>query len=229
MWHTASCHLLAALLVNMAKWPALDNAYEVWLFPTQCGQRLANDALDLVGCKGWSLVGGAAKQWKKFGFLRKRHVLCYLLTLESFSSVFHLGGSHWRHTEGLLSVRHTHITVLTIYSEYSSVSLTYMAEAQWGRHIILHWIASKWWPGKAPGNERSLSSCIQGLGSSACWAGLQPRCSSQESDAAYLFIFEGGTLWHGRQALGFVHDVPQCSLLQESPDRQTSKDLHSTS
>lgn len=97
-WHTANCHLLAALLVNMGKWPALDNADEVWLFPTQCGQRLANDALDLVGCKGWSLVGGAAKQWKKHGFLRKRHVLCYLLTLDSFSSVFHLGESHCRLT-----------------------------------------------------------------------------------------------------------------------------------
>lgn len=91
LWHTAGCHLLAALLVNMAKWPALDNAYEVWLFPTQ---RLANDALDLAGCKGWSLADRAAKQWKKYGFPRKRHVLCYLLTLESFSSVFHLGGSH---------------------------------------------------------------------------------------------------------------------------------------
>lgn len=94
LWHTAGCHLLAALLVNMAKWPALDNAYEVWLFPTQCGQRLENDALDLAGCKGWTLAGRAANQREKCGFPRKRHVLCYLLTLESFSSVLHLGRSH---------------------------------------------------------------------------------------------------------------------------------------
>lgn len=93
MQHTASLHLLAALTVD-GKWLGLDNAYEQRLFHTQCGQRLANDAPYLVGCKEWSLAGGAAKQWKKYGCLRNRPDVCYLLTLKSFSSMFHLGGSH---------------------------------------------------------------------------------------------------------------------------------------
>lgn len=99
--------------------------------------------------------------------------------------------STWEdHTEGSSCEEYTYHSLYN-YSEYSNVFLTYMAEAQWGTHIILQQIASKWWPWKGPREWKEHVFMHTGLGSSACWAGLQPSAPHRKAVCAPLYHWRG--------------------------------------